>query len=187
MKTAICIASGPSLTQEDVDYCRDKGKVYVVNECHQLAPWADVLYAADGDWWDKNKDAREFEGEKWTCNAQAAEKYDLFDIMVKPHWHWSLTQGVLAAGGNSGFQAVNMAALDGAERIILLGYDMGHEPGTKKHFFEDEDAKILRTSNYAQWIKRFTKAAEFIDVPILNASRASALECFERVDLRDVL
>ena len=185
---AICIASGPSLTQDDIDYCRGKGKVYVVNETHQLAPWADVLYAADGDWWDKNPDAHDFAGEKWTCSLSAAEKYDLFEIGVKCHWHWSKTPGVIASGGNSGFQAVNMAYLDGATKIILLGYDMGHKAGSKKHFFEDKDAKILRQSNYAQWIKRFAKAAEFMDdLRVINCSRETNLECFERTTLQDII
>lgn len=188
LKTAICIASGPSLTQEDINYCRGKGKIYVVNETYQLAPWANILYAADGDWWEKHLEAHNFAGEKWTCNLSIAEKYDLYHIGVKTQWHWSKTQGVIASGGNSGFQAVNKAYLDGAERIVLLGYDMGHKPGTKKHFFKDEDAKIFRHSNYESWIRRFTKATEYMDdVRIINCTRETNLECFERVPLREVI
>ncbi len=45
--TVVCIASGPSLTQSQVDYCRGKARVAVVNNNWEKAPWADVLYGAD--------------------------------------------------------------------------------------------------------------------------------------------
>jgi hypothetical protein len=48
----VCVASGHSLTKEDVEYCKGKAKVYIVNDGYKLAPWADLLYAAhtDRDW-----------------------------------------------------------------------------------------------------------------------------------------
>ena len=36
----------------------------------------------------------------------------------------SRTQGVIHQGKNSGYQALNLAYLLGAKRILLLGYDM---------------------------------------------------------------
>ena len=40
---AVVIASGPSLTQDYVDYCRGRAWVVVVNDNSRRAPWADVL------------------------------------------------------------------------------------------------------------------------------------------------
>src|SRR5690349_852168 len=50
--TVLCVASGPSLTQEDIDHCRPHvDATIVVNASFRLAPWATVLYAADREWW----------------------------------------------------------------------------------------------------------------------------------------
>ncbi len=50
--TILCVASGPSLTQEDVDYCRGKVDAAIaVNTSYQRVPWAYALYAADAHWW----------------------------------------------------------------------------------------------------------------------------------------
>lgn len=187
MKTAICIASGPSLTQADVDMCRGKGKVYVVKECRHLAPWADVLYAADTDWWDDQNGAKDFAGERWTVSVEAAQKFGLNYIEARTDWLWSTTKGKVATGGNSGFQIINMAALDGAERIILLGYDMGHSAGQNKHWWDDDHPRESRYSNYALWMQHMAKAAKYIEIPVLNASRESAIKTFPRVDLATVL
>ncbi len=187
MKTAICIASGPSLAQEDVDFCRGKGRVYVVKECRHMAPWADVLYAADEDWWFKFEGCPDFQGERWTVSKKAADRFGLHYAEAKTQWHWSTTQGALATGGNSGFQAMNLAALQGAERIVLLGYDMGHAAGQNKHWWDEKHPRHSRESNYAGWLERMDRAAPFITVPVLNASRQSAIRCFEKVDLRGVL
>ena len=187
MDTAICIASGPSLTKEDVEYCKDKAKIYVVNEGYLIAPWADVLYAADGDWWQRHNGVADFKGEKWTANYRAAQKYGLSHIEVKPKYNWSLTQGILASGGNSGFQSINKAVLDGAKRVILLGFDYGYDAGTNKHWFDDEYPAPPAQSNYTQWNERLAKAVQYIPVPVLNASRKTTIKCLPRVNLRDVL
>lgn len=190
-KTAICIASGPSLTQDDVDYVRGKGRVYVTNETGlYMAPWADVLYAADTDWWQEHiEQAREvFEGEFWTVSHRAHELYGINYVKDRAQWLWSNTQGEIATGGNSGFQIVNLAVLHGAERVIMLGYDMGHDENEQKHWFDDKHPpKIVRKSNFQQWCERFAKAAPHIPVPVLNASRKTRLDCFEKVKIKDVI
>lgn len=189
MKTSICIASGPSLTQADVDYCRGKGRVYAVKEAALAAPWADVLYAADTDWWVNHKDRWEgFAGEKWTVSNRACELFPALKyVEAKSEWQWSDTPGALATGGNSGFQALNMAVLDGAERVILLGYDYGHQPGMSKHWWDKDHPRDSRYSNYAEWNKRLAAAAPMIPVPVLNATPSTAITCFEQVNLRDIL
>lgn len=187
MKTAVCIASGPSLTVDDVEYCKGKAKVYAVKENHHLAPWADVLYAADTDWWQMFKGVPEFAGERWTVSSEAALQYGLKHIDGKSQVEWSNDPKFIATGGNSGFQAINLAVLHGADRVILLGYDMGFKSETDKHWWEKEYPRDSRVSNYKGWLERMNKAAPMIPVPVLNASRESAITCFPRVNLRDVL
>lgn len=181
--TAICIASGPSLTQEDVDYCRGKGRVYVVNDTYRLAPWADVLYACDKAWWDHHE-GTEFQGEKWTVNYTASRRWDLNRIGLVGG-AWSNNPDAVASGANSGFQALNLAVIQGAARVILLGYDFGADE--KKHWFGDHPDPLKKNSDYAQWIKCMNRAAPKIPVPVINCSRRSAIECFPKHDLREVL
>lgn len=187
MKTAICIASGPSLTKDDVDYCQGKGRVYAVKEAAILAPWADVLYAADTDWWTEHQERwRGFEGDKITVSERACTLFpELKHIKCRTQDKWSNTPGVIATGGNSGFQALNIAVLDGADRVILLGYDYGHKK--EKHWFDKEHPRKSRYSNYKEWNRRLNEAAPFIPVPVLNASPETVITCFDRVNLKDIL
>jgi len=193
MRTAICIASGPSLTQQDVDFCRGKAAIYAVKEVRLMAPWADVLYAADGDWWDNlyknHSGAPDFAGRRVTLDDQAAARHGLELYKYKTKLAWSDTPGLIATNGNSGFQAINIAVLEGAERIILLGYDMGHASGTPKHCWTDKFHRgvPLRESDYKSWIAGFQAAAPLIPVPVINCTPGGRLECFQRADLRDAL
>lgn len=179
------MASGHSLTQADVDYCRGKGRVIVVNDGYKLAPWADVLYAADTDWWEYHVDALNFKGEKWTVSYEIEKKYGINRIDFKPSEKWSHEKDWIATGGNSGFQVVNLADLWGAKKIILVGYDMGYT--NKKHWFGEHPAKINRPSRYDEWIKKFEQAKPLIKAKVINCTPNSNLKCFEMANLRDVL
>jgi len=186
MKTAICIASGTTLTQEDVDYCKGKGKVYVVNDCHKLAPWADVLYACDGVWWDEYQGVPEFTGQKWSIDFAACKKYGLNQVGVNHQFAWSNYSNSIATGGNSGFQALNLAVIQGAERVILLGYDMKYR-NNKLHWFGNHPNALNRGANFKKWIKNFELAKPHIPVPVINCSPDSDLNCFDKMDLREAL
>lgn len=177
---AICIANGPSLTKEDVEYCQGKGKIYVVKESVFLAPWADVLYAADGDWWPRY-DLSWFNGRKVSVSAST----DIEVLEYKTNIPWSDTPGLLATGGNSGFQAVNLAELEGATKIILLGYDMGFTG--KKHWWTGQYKRQSRNSRYDEWLKRWDQAKPHIKAEVINCTPGGYLETFERANLRDVI
>lgn len=189
MNTAIIIASGPSLTIEDVEYCRGKGRVYAVKEAALMAPWADVLYAADHDWWKLHQDRWQgFAGEKWTVSWDVAQEFGLKYIAAKSEWKWSTDPNAVATGGNSGFQALNLAVLQGAERVILLGFDYGYDPAIHtKHWWDKKFPRHSWDSNYAGWNHRLADAVPLIPVPVLNASRLTSINCLPKIKLEDVL
>lgn len=184
MKTAVCIANGSSLTKEDVEYCKGKADVYAIKEARHLAPWANYLYAADHDWWDLYNGCPDFEGQRWTLNQDTAKKYGINYIPYDGQLVWG-KNGIIATGGNSGFQAVNLAEHHGYERVILLGYDMGFTHN--KHWWTGQYKRDTRPSNYKNWIERFEKAKPFMKIEVINCTRQTALDCFEKADLRDVL
>lgn len=94
----------------------------------------------------------------------------------------------LAHGGNGGYQALNLAALTGAERIVLLGYDLKFKGGRQNWH---ADHKVKTPPRYvAQWIPAFGRiAAELArdGVQVFNASEETALACFPRVPIAELL
>jgi len=127
-----------------------------------------------------------FNGESFTINdtdssLNPSSEYDL--TRVNSRNGNSLGEDVIHYGGNSGYQAVNLAYLLGAKTIILLGFDMF---GT--HYFGNHPANLNNGSPY----KRFIEAFETINpkkhgIEIINCSRQTALECFPRTTIESVL
>lgn len=180
MKTAVCIASGTSLTQNDVDYCKGKATVYVVNNCYQIAPWADVLYACDEEWWDHYKP--EFTGAKWTINESAAKKYNL-NIIAHDTQAIFCTTEMIATGNNSGFQAINLAYLHGFRRILLLGYDYKN---SGNHWHGKHKGFLNKSPDMRRWISHMEKASTIMSeagLEVINCSRDSAINCFPMSDI----
>lgn len=185
--TVVCMASGPSLTPEDVEYCRGKAdRVIVVNTTYKLAPWADVLCASDLRWWSWHKGAKDFAGLKYATST---------------HVKWSGVQVLRNCGGagleldpsgvrhglNTGYRAINVAVHLGAVRVLLLGYDMKAD-GKKEHWHGDHP--IRSRSPYREFLRRFQTLVEPLQqlgVEVLNCTPGSALECFPKANLRDVL
>ena len=127
-----------------------------------------------------------FKGQSYTINdvdssLNPDKKYDLIRIDSKNGD--GLGENCLHYGGNSGYQAVNLAYLLGAKTIILLGFDMF---GT--HYFGDHDKSLNNGSPYSQFIKAFeTIDPEKHGIEIINCSRQTAMECFPRTTLENVL
>jgi len=92
------------------------------------------------------------------------------------------TVGVVGAGGNSGFQALNLAAQLGAASIILIGFDMSDRSG--KHWYGRNQwpgANNPDDSNFRKWIAAFEGAAPVLKargIRVFNTSPSSALRCF---------
>lgn len=185
----VCIASGGSLRQSDVDLCRGR-RVIVVNDCWRLAPWADCLFAGDRSWWDEKGPApAEFAGMRVTTDRSNPPgcKVMLWNRMTG----LAADRRYLATGANSGYSAVNLAVHlnNAAAPIVLLGYDMAGEHWFGRH------PKPLRNPeepHFRQWRENFAtlaRAAAERDRPIkiINASRETALSCFPRMSLEQAL
>jgi hypothetical protein len=176
-QTVCCIASGPSLIAADVELVRAAGlKTIAVNNSWQLAPFCDVLYAGDHKWWAKYGRDAAIPAARWTCNQRAADEFGV-------HLH--------AARGpyNSGLRAIQLAALFGARRILLLGYDCAMLAG-RKHWHPDHDGISNPTLSRMQaWAIQFTRVAAELkrNADVINCSRQTALKCFPRADLAAVL
>lgn len=188
-------ASGPSLTEE-VFAALGGELVLAVNDAYRLLPHAAVLYACDAAWWDLHKGVPNFTGERWTSHGLApkndkrhiAGKYQLHVIAGLEQPGFSRKSSVIHYGNNSGFQAVNLAILFGADPIILVGFDM-REINGKRHFFGNHKAPLGERMAFSVWIGNFAKAAKMLGPTprIINATPGSALTCFPRMSLAEVL
>lgn len=98
----------------------------------------------------------------------------------------------IASGNNSGFAAIMLARLFGARTIALVGYDMqrtggrehwfGRHPKTGKFVLSDGDPTAFR--------RCFDEAAPYLSgegIDVFNCSAASALTCFRRASLSEIL
>lgn len=186
-ETVVCVASGPSLLKEDVEYCRGRAKIAVVNDNYKLID-ADLLYAADLQWWDYHNGVPEFTGQKWTQDEKAAKKYNLNHVAGKWQPGISHSSDFIHYGFNSGFQLVNLVYLMGARKIILLGFDMKFNK--KSHWFGDHPEPLNRPADYHKWAKIMDKAArryEKAGVEVINCSRDTGLTEYKRALIHDCL
>jgi len=175
-------------------------RTIAVNDAWRIAPWADVLYGADGPWWMHHRGVPRFAGEKWTQDKGpnslsrprggcAADLYGLSVARSEANGPGvSLDPGYIRQGANSGFQALNLAALFGAARIWLLGFDMQHTGG-RKHFFGPHPGPLDRGHSFKKWVAAFNTAAPQLaaaGIEVINCTRETALACFPRVAIEDL-
>lgn len=90
---------------------------------------------------------------------------------------------------NSGAGAIALAALRGAQTIILLGYDC-QKTGGRAHWHGDHPKTLGNAGGIAKWAASFAelaKAMQAAGVRVVNCSRETALSCFERASLPETL
>ena len=197
MTSWFIIASGPSLTKEDVNLLKGQ-KVIAINDNYLLAPWADVLYACDPIWWmwhNERSELKAFKGQKWT-QRESWESSDKAAIEKNHALNWidskcemglSTDPAYIHQGSNSGIQAINLAYHFGARRIVLLGFDM-METGGKAHWFgEHPNRSHPKFSNLLKFYNHVAEQAPKIGLEIINATRETALTCFPRKSLAECL
>jgi len=195
----VIIASGPSLMQEDLEMVRrwraqivpEMRKVVVINTTFLAAPWADLLYSADFAWWHHYAaEVKEvFQGECWTQSEPAKKNYGLNYVTCERRVGLSAIPGVIHSGGNSGYQSIGLTASFGASEIVLLAFDMQRTGGVSHHH-GDHPKELRQSSPFATWLRSFkalSKDLKSANIRVVNASRSTALEDFDRVPLDEAL
>lgn len=210
------LAGGPSLTREQVAQVAsareaDLLRVVVVNDAYLLAPWADLHYAADAKWhrWhtkglDKPKLGlaaaqvaalwAAFPGER--CSIQSSEEVLDERVHILKNLHHpsygmglSLDPEMIVVGKNSGFQALNVAVLAGAKRVILLGYDGAIAKDGTSHWHGGHP-KPSTARTYEQFRQAFSAAEGALEkagVSVVNCSPGTAINSFPKVPLEVAL
>lgn len=151
-------------------------------------PDADILYACDECWWDRNRQLwNPFKGLKFTWSIEAVRKYGLL------HAPGETGEGLgtqhLHAGGSSGYMAVNLAYFLGCTEIYLLGFDM-QKTGGKSHWHGDHrNGNNPSPDMLSKWAERFVpmwRDLRDLGIPLINCTRETAITIPKR-DLDEVL
>lgn len=184
-RTVAVMASGPSMSQEVADQVRAaRLPAIVINNTYRLAPWADLLYAADEEWWNVNRHVpAEFPGLKASVSAVNG----VLRLKNSGSDGFDDDRSAVRTGKHSGYQALHIAAHTGAKRILLLGYDMrgGH--------WHPEHELPLRTTMrdlYPIWAKRFDDIATHLKdrgIEVINCTLGSAITAFPFMPLEEAL
>jgi hypothetical protein len=191
-QTVVILATGPSLTVDDVEACRGRARVIAINDAYTLAPWADALYACDAKWWHWHRGVPTFTGPKWSLHHSAWTKYetaypDVQRLRNTGAAGLELDPTGLRSGRNSGYQAINLAVHYGAQRIVLLGYDM-QPSGGRSHFFgEHPNGQQSPYGMFKQQFATIVKPLAKAGVEVVNCTRRTALLCFPQAPLEEIL
>lgn len=89
---------------------------------------------------------------------------------------------------NSGAGALLMARKKGAKLIIMLGYDCMVGADGARHWHPNHTCGLGNAGALPKWPAQFAAVAHKLEsTRVVNASRQTALECFERMTLEKVL
>lgn len=193
-ETVVCLGTGPSLTVDDVESCRDRARVIAIKDAVRIAPWADVLYCGDEKWWPHHGPSLTFPGRRYALvasQAQADAIAPFADLLryTGPDGIETDPSG-LRSGSQSGYQAIGLAVHLGAARIVLLGYDMRGGANGRVHFFgahAHDSKKPTPWQQRPELFQTLVPALEARGIAIVNASRVTALDCFPRMPLAEAL
>jgi hypothetical protein len=188
------IASGPSVKKADVELLKGRLTVFAIKKNVELAPFAEAVYGCDYAWWASVNGLPDFSGAKFAYADRACDRYGLRKIKIpEPLSDSILTEevGVVGAGGNSGFQALNLAVQFGARRVLLLGFDCQDRSGV--HWYGRNMAQGMGNpseGNFRRWRAAFLTAAPTLTglgVEVINASPISDVKAFPRWSVADTL
>ncbi len=201
-ETAVLIASGASLSDDDIAFIREKkaeGKcrVFVCNNNYLKVPEADVLFFCDKTFWVWHvlkKEFQDFKGTKITLSTEIGDpdiKVMNLGMTTGLSWH----QDTLRTGGNSGYMQINLAFLYGIKRAYLLGYEMQpkivkQEDGTEKkitHWFGSHP-QATDPQFYPQVLPNFETMIPDMKgrgIDIINCSTNTAIKCFPMMGIRE--
>ena len=161
----------------------------MINETWRLAPWAEWLFACDARWWKARGPASdEFHGQRLIGFETHPGCIPCGTVRGENRMRWDGRS--LGAGGNSGFQAVNLAAACGARRIVLTGFDMARHAGAHWHAdhrqgLTNPSARML--SNCAALLDAAAPELAARGAEVVNASRETALRAYRRMSMAEAL
>ncbi len=198
-KACAIVASGPSTKSAGIEKLRGRLPVIAIKEnAYDLCSWADVAYGCDLAWWKHRRGLQTFKGLKIGWDKSLPQFFpDVKTITIKKtkehpvqysdEMHFD-EPGVIGGGGNSGFQAANLAAQFGADRILGIGFDMYGDHWYGRNNWMKGNNPV--ETNFRTWRRAFENAADtfkHMGIEFVNASPNSTLKCFRKASVDQAL
>jgi len=204
-RIGIVIGTGPSLTPEVIEQCKQAQKQGIkLFGCNSafLVFELDVFHACNPEYydlyWDKLKD---YPADKWTWDKDCAEKYKI--NYIEGIWADGLSTdpNKIHYHHGSNPQLVNIAYHYGVKKMLLVGWDMrypgkiGNQFYTEKRHFHDENPLTIKhypqtgsNGEFTGLIKEMeTIKPKDYGIDIVNCTPNSAMTCFPMMDLADAI
>lgn len=191
-ETAAIIGGGTSLIQEQIEAVRGI-KTVAINRAYEVAPFADILYFCDREWWLDHKDRpafKAFPGLKVTIDNLSSQVEDESIHLLRNAGTEGLSTdpGALHTGRNSGYQALNLLLLAGVRKILLLGIDgqRGADGRTHYHSGHKNPTPEAAFEVYRRAFSSIENEVKARGVRVLNCSSHSAIG-FEKMSVEQAL
>lgn len=203
-RPAFLLAGGPSLGPALADgrlerlrelQAAKRCKVIAINKALDLAPWAEVLFAGDGRFfeWERSRRLPTFTGRYMVTGShelRGPKWAHVHELRWDRALAYSRTPSTIA-GACSGGMAMNVAALFGAGREILVGFDFRRDDKGREHWHDghrDKEGKPVpsKTSNWSKFRKAIERMGPHLQadgIEVVNVNPSSALRCFPFVEL----
>ena len=187
------VGAGPSAKQVPLDILRDRIHVIAISESYKLVPWADALYSCDYAWWHHNRGVKDFAGLRLSHDRRACDEYGLRHVAIDLVGANDLCldkPSHVGAGGNSGFQAFNLAVQFGVTGIILIGIDCSGDHGLHWHGRHPMPMSNPMEYNFKRWAAAFDGAAsrlQALGVDVVNCSTISRLTRYPIMTIPEAL
>lgn len=182
------IACGPSAKSANIEQLRGRLKVIAIKEAFEIAPFADVVYGCDFPWWKHRHGLKEFKGVKIGWDTKIRDLYPdvrLVEIKRKLCDELLFDEPMsIGAGGNSGFQAINLAVQWGVRGILLIGIDCTGSHFYGRNFWNRANNPTL--DNFNRWTAAFKKAEQQLKDRV-DVVSSGALQCFRRQSIEATL
>jgi hypothetical protein len=215
-QTAVIIATGPSINEDQISLVRTAKdvKVITVNNAYQIAPFTNIQIACNDNWWEyylaHDPLLKKLEADCWTRYKYIAEEHGInyIDSIVKDGL--SKDPSVVHINHGSGPMAINFATLYGFKKLILLGHDMryakdydgkskevgstprhyfGEYPKSMQHFPQSKNS-VDEEGKIVGLIRTYKKMVDDLinmNVDVVNCTPNSALNCFRKSTLESEL
>ena len=206
-ETAVILGGGPSLQDQlgiSLHTRLFKPRVIAVNNSWEIAPYADVLYFCDSKWWSRMRPKDPALSSYQTNGEAVLAHFGGLAVTISEIEHPRVKRlrntgqrGLetradgLRHNTNSGAQAINLAYHFGAQRILLLGFDM-RVNGERTHWHAGHGREAAYVAHMTA--KVFAPAFQSLVAPlaaagveVINCTPGSALGCWPKRSFNDVV
>lgn len=178
--TVYILGGGPSLASVDIERLRGR-RVIALNNAYRLANWFPMMYFHDCIWWSWHaKELASWPGVRVTSCVECQNVPWIRFLHHGNRATLDIRPQYLSRGSNAGFAGMSLAEKLGAQRIILLGYDMRVVAG--QHNWHKDHQRVVNATIYqSEFIDPFIAVAPLLKVrgiEVINATPGSALTAF---------